>query len=142
MLYINSKKVFLCREVKNMNEEENKEKMQILYSDIQNVGKLELLKKKAFNYYEYNEYLKKVCEYNIRSILEKYYNEKELTSDEEESIRKYLFFSSNFYNGNPEGPSLNELRLQCYFGSGDFDYKELELIYKINEQAKRNGKKR
>lgn len=29
-------------------------------------------------FYEYNEYLKKLCEYNIRTILEKYYKGEEL----------------------------------------------------------------
>lgn len=113
--------------------------MQILYQDIQSV---ERLKNKMFEYYEYNEYLKKVCEYNIRSILLNYYNGKEITDEERETIGKYLFFSSCFYAGNADGPSLSDLRLQSRFGSVNFDYEELNLIRKINEEKKQDIKKR
>lgn len=125
-----------------MNEEKNKEKMEILYHDIQSVGRLKIIKNKMFNYWEYNEYLQKVCEYNIRSILSNYYSGKELTSEEEETISKYLFFSSNFYAGKADGPDFNDLRLQSCFGSGNFDYEELKLLHKINEERKQNNKKR
>lgn len=125
-----------------MSKEKNREKMQILYHDIQSVGRLKIIKNKIFDYYEYNEYLKKVCEYNIRSILEKYYSREELTREEEESIGKYLFFSSRFYAGSADGPDLYDLRLQSCFGSGNFDSEELESIYKINKQRKQSSKKR
>lgn len=131
-------------ELKNMNEEKNRERMQTLSHDIQKMGKLKKIKSKMFDYYEYNDYLKKMCEYNIRSVLQNYYNGKEITDEEMETIKKYLFFSSCFYTSaaKPDGPSLYDWRLRCCFGSGDFDDSELELIHRINEEKKQNNKKR
>ena len=128
-------------ENKNL-EKTNKEKMQALYQNIQSEGKFKKIKNKLFNYDEYNNYLKNVCEYNIRSILDKYLNEKALTIEEEETIRKYLFFSSNFYAGKAEGPDDYDLNLQSCFGSGNFNYEELELINKISEDSKQHNKRR
>ena len=123
-----------------MNIEKNREKMQVLNIEIKNMGKLKILKNKLFDCYEYNKYLEKVREYNIRYILDKYYNGSELTSDETESIEKYVFFSQPFYLGQADGPSLFDLRLQSSFGSGKFDQEELAAIYKIKNDQRQNNK--
>ncbi len=42
-----------------MNEEKNRERMQILSHDIQKMGKIKKIESKMFDYYGYNDYLKK-----------------------------------------------------------------------------------
>lgn len=119
--------------------EKNKKRMQELYHDIEMGIKNKISES---DFYEYNKYLEKECEYNIRFILEKYYNGVELTSEDKESIGKYMFFSGPFYAGKEAGPDLYDLRLKSSFGSGNFDSEELELIQKINNERKLNNKER
>lgn len=120
-----------------MNEEKNKERIETLYQDIKSVGKLEKIKNSIFDNLEYHKYLKKVCEYNIRSILLNYYNGKELTDKEKETLRNYSLFSGSFYDGK-DSPDSSDIRLQSKFGSGDFDYEELDLIRRINNENKQH----
>lgn len=130
--------------MKCMNTEANEEKMKNLYHEIHGLKKLKSMIDKAIDNYSYNEYLKKVCEYNIRFIMKKYYNQEELTEEEMNAIQSYLFYSKNFYSSiaNPEGPSFMDLRLQSAYGSGNFDYEELDLINKIESESRVNNKKR
>ena len=50
-----------------MVKEKNKEKILILKNDIININKLQIIKYKLFNYYEYNEFLKEYM--NLRFVL-------------------------------------------------------------------------
>ena len=122
-----------------MGEENNKEKMQILYCDIYGMEKIQKIRNKFVELFDHNKYLEKICEYNIRSILANYYSGKELTIEEEETIRQYIFFSSNFYARKAEGPDLNDLKLKSCFGSGNFDLEELQLIKEIYENSKKKN---
>lgn len=122
-----------------MGEENNKEKMQILYCDIYGMGKIQKIRNKFVELFDHNKYSEKICEYNIRSILANYYSGKELTIEEEETIRQYIFFSSNFYARKVEGPDLNDLKLKSCFGSGNFDLEELQLIKEIYENSKKKN---
>ena len=121
-----------------MVKEKNKEKILILKNDIININKLQIIKYKLFNYYEYNEFLKKICEFKIRVVIDKYCTGREINQKDIETIEKYLLFSKRFYGDGEfaEGPNLNDLRLMSSFGSGNFDSEELQLIYKINERKK------
>ncbi len=122
-----------------MVKEKNREKMLILHNDISNVNKLQIIKYKLFNYYEYNEFLKKICEFKIRVIIDKYCTGREINNKDIETIEKYLLFSKRFYGDGEfaEGPNLNDLRLMSSFGSGNFDSEELQLIHKINKVRKK-----
>lgn len=122
-----------------MGEENNKVKMQTLYCDIYGMGKIQKIKNKFVEWFDYNKYAEKICEYNIRSVLANYYSGKELTTEEEDIIKQYIFFSSNFYAGKAEGPDLNDLRLKSCFGSGNFDLEELQLIKEIYENTQKQN---
>lgn len=98
-------------------------------------------KEEQENYFKHLKYLKDTCELNLRLILRKYYNDEELSEEDIEDIRGYIFLSKpNIFSHHANGPSFFELSVQAKTGAGNFSDEEEAILKKIHNEHKEKGK--
>ena len=101
-----------------------------------NEEKIMILKRKLDNFREGMDektelnFLRNICEYRLRKMIEKYENGIDLDDIEVVSLKKYFELAGTV--SIPSHESLEEIRYRATFGSGIFTAEEVELLRSIN----------
>lgn len=86
---------------------------------------------------EQSEKLKKTCEKNLKSIIEKYRIKEKLIDEDYYLVSGYIFYSNpNISNGINENISPLARKMVDMYGSGNFNDAELKVLQKIHEEGK------